>query len=34
MPARDEELPGTLERSPAKVRRTYETPRRRATTGS
>ena len=24
MPARDEELPSTLERSPAKVRRTYE----------
>lgn len=24
MPARDEELPGTLNRSPAKVRRTYE----------
>jgi cation transport regulator ChaB len=24
MPAKDEELPGTLKRSPAKVRRTYE----------
>ena len=24
MPAKDEDLPGTLERSPAKVRRTYE----------
>jgi cation transport regulator ChaB len=24
MPARDEDLPSTLERSPAKVRRTYE----------